>query len=163
MSLEERRRKYYEHVERLIHEHGWMVQGVFPTADDPGKMFHYSVGLHDHGLAELLVFSLPPDIGRVLVNDVARHLLANKAGGLPLTGQLTHERWPMSFYVLPVRDHAADDYATLALTRSEQSAKVCQIVWPDKLGRFPWDADVEDSYLETQPLLSDAPTSDATR
>jgi flagellar hook protein FlgE len=50
-------------VQKMIGEHGWAVIGVFPTAQDDGVPFAYTVGLTDKGLPELAVYGLDPVTG----------------------------------------------------------------------------------------------------
>lgn len=146
--------KYRQRMEALIEQHGWMVQAVFPTQDDPDHVsFQYTIGLHDQGLPELLAFGLPGESGMTLLNDVANHLLVCKATGQAFVGRVEHARWPMPFYVLRAETETANEYATGAWNRSQGQASFLQVVWPDRQGRFPWHPAFEKEFVEMQPLV----------
>lgn len=150
----EARQKYFQHMEAVIKQHGWMVQGVFPTVDDPDHVsFQYTIGLHDKSLPELLAFGLPAEAGMMLLNDVANYLIERQAVGLAFVGRVDHERWPMPFYVLQADTEKAIEYATGAWNRSEGQASFLQVCWPDRQGRFPWHPGFEKEFVEMQPLV----------
>ena len=45
-----------------IAAHGWTVIGVFPTPEDPGPSFAYTVGLSGKGLPEVAIYGLHTQI-----------------------------------------------------------------------------------------------------
>jgi len=148
------RKRYLQHMEEVIEKFGWMVQGVFPTREDPDHLsFQYTIGLHDKGLPELLSFGLPMEAGTVLLNDVANHLLECKKTGATHLGRVDHERWPMPFYILDADTDEATEFATGAWFRSGEKATFVQVCWPDRQGRFPWEAGFEDEFVAVQPLI----------
>lgn len=145
-------------LEDNIARFGWAVQGVFPCVGDEDSIpFHYTIGLHNKVLPELLVFGLPMDVGQMLLNDVAMVMLEKQAAGLPVLGKFTHDRWPAPFYLVEAESAKAVEYATGANRRSQGLAKYIQVVWPDKHGSFPWQAGVAQGYLEAQPVLGNPP------
>jgi hypothetical protein len=146
--------KFRARMEEIIRQHGFMVQAVFPTADDPDSSpFQYTIGLHERELPELVSIGLPGDVGHALLNDVAAVIAQRKEAGEPLTGEVHHDSWPMPFYLLAADASEAEEYATGARNRSSGQARYLQVCWPDKQGRFPWQADTEASYRNAQPLL----------
>lgn len=146
--------KYRERMEEIIRRHGFMVQAVFATQEEPDSLpFQYTIGLHDRGLPELVSIGLPGDVGHALLNDVAAVIAQRKEAGEPLAGEVSHERWPLPFYLLAADVPKAEDYATGARNRSAGEAQYLQVCWPDKHGRFPWHGDAEGSYKDAQPLL----------
>ncbi len=52
-----------------IERYGWALQYV--QHDDPRWSYAYTVGLHRHGLPEVVVAGLPPDQSWPVLNDVA--------------------------------------------------------------------------------------------
>lgn len=142
-----------QRMESIIKRVGWMVQGVFPTRESPGPSFCYSIGLHDKGLPELLVFGLPMEVGTELINDIAGSLLAKPDEELSLRGRFEHPKWPMPFELRQVSVNAAEQYAFGASRRSAGQATYLQIVWPDRNGRFPEEPGVSEGYLKAQPIL----------
>ena len=156
--MDEQLAKIRAQLESIIHRSGWAVQGVFPTEESPGPHFCYSIGLHDKGLPELLVFGLPLNIGQALINDVARMLMARQqeSQALPL-GKNSLENWPTPFILLEAEAALAEPYATGARRRSQGKASYLQVCWPDKAGRFPWQPGVNAGFLEAQPLLGQSP------
>lgn len=66
-ELNRRRKALIESFGPIIKEHGQMVQMVFPTEEDPGFGFLYTVGNHEVGLPELLAIgAAAPEIGGIL-------------------------------------------------------------------------------------------------
>ncbi|MDO2394781.1 DUF4262 domain-containing protein [Mycobacterium avium subsp. hominissuis] len=119
-----------------IAAHGWTVIAVFPTADDPGPSFAYTVGLSERGLPELSVYGLPGRVAHSLLNEVARRMVASAVG------LATGER---------VEGVLADDMALVAVAMSDARelnlvreiygsvAAAVQVVWPDGAGVLPWE------------------------
>ncbi|MEJ6002533.1 DUF4262 domain-containing protein [Paucibacter soli] len=153
-DIEERMAKLRQAGERLIKEVGWYVQSVAPVAGEEGCAFNYSVGLYDKGLPEILVLGLPLQVGHELINDVARYLIAQKAMGSKLAGEVRLPRWPTSFVLLAADPAQVGEYAYCAVSRSQGAAQFLQIVWPDKEGRFPWAHGATDSFRAAQPVLA---------
>lgn len=151
---EEAIRNYRQRMEDIIERCGFMVQSVFPTADDPeGLPYSYTIGLHDQGLPELVVIGLPGDVGLTLLNDVAAYLKEKRKSGGDSTGEFTSPAWPVSFHIIDAATAAAEEFATGARRRSTGAAKYLQVIWPDKNGQFPWNANASDSYKQSQVVL----------
>lgn len=139
--------------EEIISRMGWMVQGVFPTRENPGPDFSYSIGLHEQGVHELIIMGLPMQVAGPLINAVATSLLEAKVKGESYNTTFTHPAWPMPFALVEVPAQKASDYATGAHNRSKGQAQYIQIIWPDKQNRFPWHPDAEQSYRDAQLML----------
>lgn len=159
MGITDRIAELTRHQEALIAEHGWMVQGVFQTAETQSQpAFAYTIGLHAKGLPEMLTIGLPPEAGHQLLNDIARIFLeAQAAQQAEPTGLMSHPRWPMPFYLLAAAAEDVSDWATGAVNRSQGLARFCQICWPDKAGRFPWEVTFSKKFLKIQPILARPP------
>lgn len=116
-----------------IHEHGWMIQGVFGTADDPGS-FSYTAGLTGTGHPELFIDTLAPNQAGGILNAVARLVRDDKL--TPRQGEQFDAE-----YSCPFAWHGPidADEAEVNTTRSiyGRDITVWQVLWPDTEGRFP--------------------------
>jgi hypothetical protein len=118
---------------------GWVV------VDGPGDAAS-TAGLTAHGLPELVVLGLPPEVGGALLHALGARLLAGErpADAEPLPGLL--EGFPP---VLVRVDRAVDAPAT----RLYDGVVLRQLVWPDAEGRYPWHA----GFAHDQPVLGPPP------
>lgn len=153
-EIARRRRKFMQEQGAIIDRVGWMVLGVFPTADDPDDTspFAYTVGLTAHGYPELVIAGcLDVRIMHELLNNLADRVydtaarfthgqrLADVIHGLPtviVDGPLNDTLWPGSAVARYGRD----------------KVRLQQLVWPDPQGRFPWE-DGYDLDKYRQPLI----------
>lgn len=115
----------------MIREFGWMVQGVFPTEQDQGVCFGYTIGLTEAGLPELLISgNLSPEALKSILNLAAqRHIRDEIQPGEELTGLAN-----TSLRVLTCRPDAPVQQARNLYGKR---VRVLQLIWPDKQGRFP--------------------------
>ncbi|MGV8847815.1 DUF4262 domain-containing protein [Tessaracoccus sp.] len=148
--------EYDQKILDLIHEHGWAIQGVFPTKPGDGAGFAYTVGLSGLPAPELIIVGLPPEVAQGILNDIAATVRDGKrwragdrskdfvVGGLELA-------------FIDVDD--TSEHLGVANRTYPQAAPVpaLQVVWPDTHGRFPW----EPSWgmgPTVQPLYGTPPT-----
>ena len=140
----------------MVAEHGHAINMV---ADDPGEPtdqppFAYSIGAWEsHGAPELIVFGLRPEVASSIINAVmASHAAGRRFRcGVP-EFEVIQNRVPV--YFLEVDPDIAKVYATFTDWYYERGAfPLWQIVWPDKNGRFPWEATYEGD-LRWQPDLT---------
>jgi hypothetical protein len=145
-------RKVLEDVE----EHGLHVVHV-PT-DDDGPGYSFSIGLwHNFDQPEVMVFGLPPEVAGELLNAIAdeaddgkRFLADQRHEGLLVD-------YPVRFLTVPPT--AYEEFLGLAMWAYAGGEFPCvQLVWPDKQGRWPWDAGVRDGFAAGQPILGCRPT-----
>lgn len=130
----------------LIKEHGWMVQGVFPTEQDPGVAFAYTIGLTAAGLPELLISgNIGMDVTVHLLNDLAKmHLREEIKPGDEVAG--------IANVVFHVAECGPDVEVQQARNHYGDKVRVIQIIWPDKEGRYPGDEGFADGRDDAQPL-----------
>lgn len=119
-----------------IAAHGWTVIAVFPTADNPGPSFAYTVGLSERGLPELSVYGLPGRVAHPLLNEVARRMVESKRAletGERIEGVLVDD--------VALVAVAMSDATELNLVREIYGsvAAAVQVVWPDAHGLLPWE------------------------
>jgi hypothetical protein len=147
------RREFLRRQEEIIGRVGWAVTMVMPTARDPDTVtpFAYTVGLTAHDFPELLIAGLDPDTSQALLNDLARRVYDQAQ-------RFTHgQRIPdllVGYDTVIVTGPSTDDlHPGAALARyGPDRVRLQQIVWPDKSGRFPWDAGYE-YPAHLQPLI----------
>ncbi|MFD8599143.1 DUF4262 domain-containing protein [Kitasatospora sp. NPDC059646] len=135
-----------------IRDHDWHVNGV-AGGGLPGD-WSYSIGLwHTLRSPEVSIFGLPSQTGMRIVNVLAHEIRSGHplepdqrrndvlGGGFSVAIRPVHPSWYLSFFGAGV-----DFYQRPPLP-------VTQMFWPDKQGRFPWDAGVEATCRAAQPLL----------
>lgn len=146
--------KYRELIQQKIREHGWMVQGVFPTTADDGPSFAYTIGMTEAGLPELLMSgNLSHELLMILLNSAAKQHLAEEIK----PGDEVSDIASVTFKVVACGPHAPiqqarnyyyDPYNRLGTVRA------IQLLWPDKAGAYPgtflWTPESGD-----QPIYSD--------
>lgn len=122
---------YLDRCRALIAEHGWMVQGVFPTVDEPGPGFAYTVGLTANGRPELVVSGLGYEQGGAILNAAARRHLADELR----PGMVVEGIASVPFTVV------AAPHAEIGMVRNlyGDRAEAVQLVWPDRGGNYPGD------------------------
>ena len=119
-----------------IAAHGWTVIAVFPTAEDPGPSFAYTVGLSGKGLPELAIYGLSGQVAHSLLNEVARRMVESGVAlqtGDRVEGVLVDD--------VPLVAVAMTDARDLNLVRECYGAVAAavQVVWPDSDGVLPWE------------------------
>lgn len=138
MPTDEQIRTYlHEEVQPTIARHGWMIQYVFPTDNQPDQFrppFAYTIGLTAGGLPELVISGLPPEVSAELLNSAARK---QSGDGYPdgfTAGTIVTGIASVDFHVI---DAPA---AEVNLARSMYGqARAVQLVWPDAGGAYPDD------------------------
>jgi hypothetical protein len=109
---------------------------VFPTPEDPGPLFAYTVGLSGKGLPEVAIYGLHTQIAHSLLNEVARRMVESGTAlqnGDRIEGVLVDD--------VPLVAVAMTDSTGLNLVRECYGAVAAavQVVWPDHAGVLPWE------------------------
>jgi hypothetical protein len=146
-EVDDVRRRQDEHIARV----GWSVTVVLPTADDPGPLFAYTVGLTAQSHPELVIAGLAPAIAQALLNDLARrvHHQATRFNHGQRIADL------IAGYDAVIIDGPATEalYPGAAYARyGAGRVRLQQVVWPDRHGRFPWNPGYAHDP-QTQPLI----------
>jgi hypothetical protein len=141
-----------------LEEWGWYVISV---ADEPP--FSYSIGLFEHfGHPEIIMFGLDSKRSHGIINDAGRRI---REGHKYTAGGRYSDL--LKDYVCEFRlvDRTRyDGYLNYALHYYRGSTfPAMQLIWPDKLGRFPWDSSFEERFKADQPLLTEPKGHDAIR
>jgi hypothetical protein len=135
MDLDE----FFDEQSRLIDRYGWTVVHVEPTEDDPpgAVPFGYTVGLTEIGLPEVAIAGVPLDVTGPLLNEMAARITQDGE-------RLRHGRRVSGLVaghdLLVVAGEPTDEvFPGSAMYRyGEGRVRLCQLVWPDPDGRFPW-------------------------
>lgn len=134
-----------------VAEHGWMVIGVPDDGEHPG--FHFTTGLTERELPELIVYGLPDEVGTALLNDLAQRLVdgARYADGevVPdlVDGDYRMQLWDVTWL--------QDPLGAAFQLYGRQAVRVRQLVVPDRQDRLPWEDDYALAHL--QPVLFEPP------
>lgn len=143
-----------QRVQADIERHGWHVVLVPPEADSPG--WAHSIGLWERCRhPELLVFGSEPRQLGALVNALGERVRggrrfeagATESGvlaGLPFAFRAVAPRWTQVFLGNAAWHYRSASFAAL------------QGFWPDRGGRFPWNADCAPEVAAEQPQLEHA-------
>ncbi len=133
---------------------GWHVVKVFASAGESGPEWAFSIGLfHSFLHPEVIIFGLPLNTCADLINEIGRQIKNGRRfdGQCAISGILT-EPYTCVFRPVPMRIYA--EYVGFAQWFYEADPfPVMQCFWPDKAGRFPWEAGCERATREAQPLL----------
>ncbi len=136
-------------------EHGWFVNCIAEDAEGPG--FAYSFELYEEfGHPEVIIFGLPEATMQQLINDVGQKV---QAGALYSTGCLSSELlegYTCAFGSVDQLQYGQTCTWTVWFYENV-SFPALQLFWPDKQGRFPWDAGFSEQLRDRQPDLSQPP------
>lgn len=144
----------HESVAEHIQQHGQSVIGVFGDADGP--TFSYTIGNHERGLPEIIIFGLDPSSdAQPMLNWLCEK--QRERGHAFAHGELFKEdgmKCAIKFVSCSgpaVREYCVQawDYYNVA----PESFDVIQMVVPDHHGRFPGEAGCEAPYKD-MPLLT---------
>lgn len=131
--------------------YGWHVAGA--TADAGAPAWRYTVGLHrTHQHPEVVVSGLSHEVTEALLAAVVRHVRAGTRfeAGDAYDGIL--ERYACAFRAVDRRwytlylPHAVAFYGGTRFP-------ALQCLWPDRLGRFPWERGCDPAVRAAQACL----------
>jgi len=133
---------------------GLSVFGIGGDKDSPG--FVYTVGFAKHGLPEVIVFSLPPQMIMPLINQYYDEIVNQKVRD---AGPCTLNDWfnlPMA--VINADREKAAKYAVqgevYAANAGWDKPQYVQWVWSDANGHLPWEEGFDHARFDAaQPLL----------
>lgn len=141
----------------------WMIIGPDDGAISGEEFppYCYTIGLVDKGIPELIIIGLDPRTALTVGDQLIRQALAT-AGEAPQdppfklnTDLLEVFKGARAMLVDVPREQAAKrslfalDYANVA----DKPLQVIQLLWPDRQGRFPFEAGVTQSFVQAQPVL----------
>jgi hypothetical protein len=135
----------------LIREHGWFCTQVL--GDDAGPGFSYTTGFWvGLGQPEVIVFGLDQTLAHDVLWDIYRDLAAGKP--LPVEARTGEVFGGCDAWLRPMGRQHYRDYLGWSLWFYQGDEFPClQLLWPDRAGRFPWEAGAEAAVRELQPGL----------
>lgn len=141
--------KIFERIKRDIGRDGWSTIGVFPTVEDPGVTFSYSVGFQEHGQPEVIVLGLPPDLAHSMIHSIYDHVANGEElyDGMHLD-DVIHD-FDVILRALP------SDGAPLNVARSYYKVNelpALQVLWPDEQGRYPGEEGCDERIVQEQDV-----------
>ena len=126
-------------IETIL-EYGHQVVMVFPTEEEPGTCFAYTVGRSMRDLPELLMAgNLPPNVMGKILNDAVR---LHEEGTCVIEDGYEYPpntllQGGFTARVVEVDPRASEMFQ--AINVMGENIRALQIVWPDKNGCFPDD------------------------
>ncbi|OHV05725.1 DUF4262 domain-containing protein [Mycobacterium talmoniae] len=135
--------EWLDAIRETVDKRGWAVQYV----EDERTPYAYTVGLHEHGLPELLVTGLAPQPTALLLNNLAAYLME---GGKPIPGELiaTPDGPPLEV----VQVEHPDAHMNVAVAFYGPDLRALQLVWADERGHQPWCPEFSGGRVR-QPVL----------
>ena len=139
-------------LEATIAEYGWAVLYIPEGPDTDEPSFHYTVGLTAKEQPELIVYSLPYEVGHDALNAVAEQVRDGLTlrDNEPVPGLPAEAPEFRTFAATSLRDPLG-----LATSRYGDAVRVRQVIFRDRHGRWPWEQDADRPWLT--PLLFDPP------
>jgi hypothetical protein len=136
-----------------IRQHGWFATFVF--ADGTGPNFTYTTGFWlNVNFPEIITFSLKKEI----VHDTLWHLYRElKRGEKFAVGEPVENVFAnLKATLLPVAEHQFEDHLGWSRWFYRGDRFRClQLVWPDRSGKFPWQAGFSAEMIKAQPDLTE--------
>lgn len=158
-----------DHLDKLawvIEDQGWVAVPVDPEdGPEPRAGYTYSIGFGvSFGQPEVVIFGLRAVAARGLLEMI----VDQHAGGVQLpvgavfVGLLESDL-PCALLPVDLEAHLGlfGDAAALAGRGPTHGAtdapglRMLQFVWPDRLGRLPWDAGYDERLRLAQPVIGD--------
>jgi uncharacterized protein DUF4262 len=134
-------------IRSAITNYGFAVQGVSASWHEPG--WAYTIGLHTHGLPELIVVGgMSPADQHCAIDELARRTLDGDVIEPGRVDSDVIDGFDVTY--VEVVDTGTDWFAVA--NRLQSGFRALQVVWPDLDGRFPWE-DGYDIPVEYQCLL----------
>src|SRR6201996_2235631 len=124
--------EWLELIYEKVKANGWTAMVIH----DARTPFAYTIGLHEHGLPELLVAGMPPERANLVLNTVAGYLLG---GGRPVPGERMLIGGELLLEFVQVQHPIA--HLKFAFSFYGPDLRALQLVWPDDHGHRPWCAE----------------------
>ena len=164
-------------LSEAIRRQGYAVLEVAPDlgADPPRPGYAVTVGLTERGQSNLLIVGLPGAMSQMILASLADHSLHHDP--LPLNAPLAGFFDGLEPVLRPLDEFSAAGWLNRTLEATPTGAltgwskhqqlhgsslsrplpgnraRLLQVVWPDALGHYPWEAEFDDALRPAQPLL----------
>jgi hypothetical protein len=132
---------------------GWNVTTVFKTEGETGPEWAFSTGLfHSYRHPEVAIFGLDLDIMHAIVNNIGDEVKKGNKFEPGTEYQDILARCGCRFR--PVQPRRHKDYFGWAIWFYEDDPfPMLQCFWPDKEGKYPWEAGCSEFVVSAQPFL----------
>lgn len=131
---------YLEQLRRDVRSHGVFLLHVHEDEEGPG--WTYTIGLHDRGHPEVVLFGPDQDSASVMLNDLALRVVAGverfDTEPVVLEGFLGS---PYEVAVLPLPGDAHDEHLGMAQALAGGEVEAVQLVVTGSDHRWPWEYD----------------------
>jgi hypothetical protein len=135
--------KRSQEIRADIDRYGRHIVGVFPTKDDVGPPFAYTIGNEEKGLPELLVIGVSRNGGFL---NILSDMMVER-GGRFADGELVDIGGPYPVKVIDANATAQTEYTVQAgVFHGYENYSVQQVLVPDRDGHFPDDARCDARY-----------------
>ncbi|MBK8476871.1 MAG: DUF4262 domain-containing protein [Opitutaceae bacterium] len=136
-----------------IAEYGWHVVHITTNTDDPG--YSFTVGLfYSFGHPELVIMGLSQEVSHGILSAAVaeiRHGACYQSGA---TADRLIESFSCTFSTIPVEQYKGYlGYAIWFYHSLPRPFPSLQVIWPDKSGHFPGDADYDRRYEALQKVI----------
>ena len=135
--------EWLELIYEKVKENGWTAIFI----QDDRTPFAYTIGLHEHGLPELLVAGMPPERANLVLNTVAEYI---RRGGRPVPGERMLIGGELLLDFVQVQHPMA--HLKFAFSIYGPDMRALQLVWPDDNGHLPWCAEFSNGGVR-QPVF----------
>ena len=138
-------------VREDILEFGWSDMAIFPTKDNDGPPFNYSVGFWLREHPEILIMGLTMETMHGLLGVIYEQVRSGTRFNPDTYYQFVIENHRVAFVEIE------DPMGAFPMTMTERlmgdQFTALQLVWPDAQDRFPWHEDFDPEYRQYQELL----------
>lgn len=128
--------------------------------EDNQAAFSFSIGhFQQHNHPELIVVGLSAEVANQLLNIAAVKIVGAKETLEPYRKYDDFaEGFPLAFIPVELAFYRSYlGYANWYYGDLSKPYPVLQMVWPDREGYFPWEAEFDTSFKQAQPLLGLGP------
>ena len=154
MNHEEHDKAAEEKIKADVTKYGWHV-GLF-EADDGNPSFAYTIGLwKTYKHPEIICFGLSTDILSKVLNDAGNIVKGGEVIELEKDNHDIFEGVPAQFISVD-QNRIADFFGYGMWFYDYQDFPAIQMIWPDKNGKLPWDADFDNAIKDKQIILNTA-------
>lgn len=144
-----------EQLAETIKARGWAVIKIDADAQEPA--YAYSVGLYKtFHHPEVIVFGLGLEVLYRIVNTIGEQVKEGQRFEVSDTDDRVLERGYRCAFRLVAAD-AELAYMGILINYYGNAVPALHCIWPDREGRFPWEAGTSSDFRQRQPMLSDGP------
>lgn len=150
-----RQRSAEQQCEEDIQRYGLHILKVAGGNEWPE--FAYSVGLfQSFAHPEVIILGLPGDIAQDILNGLADVIRSGKRCAPEDETEDLVERYPCKFLDVPFEQMFAH-FGWAIWYYDDRMFPVLQLVYPDRMGRWPWESGVSPEFASQQPVLRTTP------